>query len=197
MRSPKIPRKEGKNTQRSKQFLAREQCKEKKNEERKIRAGLPHALLFMNISPIDAQKKPFRPFRGNLGRSGMHRLGHSAQFREPCLTPMKSFSEGSDISVSSKGSPPKVFRAFNAFWKVPLLPIKPDPFWRIFDAFFAHFSHAFVLLPTPFPRTPFGQHRTLPHTAIWGVRGLNLIPRQLVRAFMSTTWGVEVGLERF
>ena len=50
-------------------------------------------------------------------------------------------------SVSSKRcSPPKVFRTFltqfwrisDAFWNVPLFPIKQDPFWRIFDAFLTH-----------------------------------------------------------
>ena len=48
------------------------------------------------------------------------------------------------------------------FWNVPLFPIKQDPFWRIFDACLTHFwriSAAFLLWPTPFPRTPLGRYR--------------------------------------
>ena len=60
-------------------------------------------------------------------------------------------------------SVPRIFDAFltqfwrisDAFWNVPLFPIKQDAFlthfWRISDAF--------VLLPTPFPKTPFGRYR--------------------------------------
>ena len=63
--------------------------------------GLPHALLLMKISPTDAHEEKlfcaFRHMKMDLGRSGMHGFGHSAQFRDPFLTPTKSFSDGSGI----------------------------------------------------------------------------------------------------
>ena len=48
--------------------------------------------------------------------------------------------------VFSPKGVPRIFDAFvkqiwrisDAFWNVPLFPIKQDPFWRIFDAFLTH-----------------------------------------------------------
>ena len=102
--------------------------------------------------------KPRKSLKKTRGASGP-RTPKSLEKLSNCSTgPAK-------ISVSSKRcSPPKVFRAFLTH------------FWRNFDGFLTHFGHssfpnktrpilthfwrisdAFWLLPTPFPKTPFGQ----------------------------------------
>ena len=118
---------------------------------------------------------------------------------------------------SPKGVP-RIFDAFltqfwrisDAFWSVPLFPIKQDPFWRISDAFLTHFwriSDAFWLLPTPFPKTPFGRyrfreraichHKSLPsrpqHVCVYGAFPLDSLGREPKRdAWRPEVWQLKI-----